>query len=52
MQENKSSELIGADSVRYCSSCKEPLEKMISGGPILGWINILECVLAKEKNMN
>lgn len=36
MQENKPSELIGTDSVRYCSSCKEPLEKMISGGPILG----------------
>lgn len=35
MQENKTSVFIEADSIRYCSSCKEPLEKMIDGGPIL-----------------
>ena len=36
MQESKTSELIGTSGVTYCSSCKEPLEMMIDGGPILG----------------
>lgn len=51
MQENKSSELIVADSVRYCSYCKEPLEKMISGGPILGMDKYPRmCACQREKH--
>ncbi|MDO5294130.1 MAG: hypothetical protein Q4F05_15425 [bacterium] len=36
MQDNKTSVFIGTDSIMYCSSCKEPLEKIIDGGPVLG----------------
>lgn len=36
MQESKTAVFIGVDGLKYCSSCKEPLEKMIPGGPILG----------------
>ena len=35
-KENKATEFIGIDGIRCCSSCKEPLEKIIPDGLILG----------------